>query len=168
MFSIISTFAFPDDTSMFLLMLAVVTFTFNFVSFYFVRLLPPRSSTPSGLGRHGQSDCQVLRRARSHDNHGQHPSAGRDSSDGPSNADRYDGAAADSTADTHENSSLLSKSSGSGLEDNGYRLGMSDAEPLMAVDVRGLALLKKLEFWQLFLLFGLLSGIGLMNIKYDA
>ena len=153
---------------MFLLMLAVVTFSFNFLSFYFVRLLPPDSSTPSGLGRHGQSDCQVLRRARSHDNHSQPPSAGRDFNEGSSIADRYDGAAADSTADTHENTSLLSKSSGSGLEDYEYRLAMSDADPLMATDVRGLALLRKLEFWQLFLLFGLLSGIGLMNIKYDA
>lgn len=34
------------------------------------------------------------------------------------------------------------------------------------LDVRGLALLPKIEFWQLFLTMGLLSGIGLMTIKY--
>lgn len=32
-------------------------------------------------------------------------------------------------------------------------------------DVRGLALLPRVEFWQLFLIMGLLSGIGLMTIK---
>lgn len=31
--------------------------------------------------------------------------------------------------------------------------------------VRGLALLPRIEFWQLFLIMGLLSGIGLMTIK---
>jgi hypothetical protein len=33
-------------------------------------------------------------------------------------------------------------------------------------DVRGFALLPKVEFWQLFLTMGLLSGIGLMTIKF--
>jgi hypothetical protein len=33
-------------------------------------------------------------------------------------------------------------------------------------DLRGLALLPKVEFWQLFLTMGLLSGIGLMTIKF--
>jgi hypothetical protein len=34
------------------------------------------------------------------------------------------------------------------------------------VDIRGLAMLRKVEFWQLFLTMALLSGIGLMTIKY--
>ena len=34
------------------------------------------------------------------------------------------------------------------------------------IDIRGVALLKTRQFWQFFSLFGLLSGIGLMNIKY--
>ena len=33
------------------------------------------------------------------------------------------------------------------------------------LDIRGLALLPRVEFWQLFLLLGLLTGIGLMTIK---
>ena len=32
-------------------------------------------------------------------------------------------------------------------------------------DVRGLAMLRFVEFWQLFLTMALLSGIGLMTIK---
>jgi hypothetical protein len=34
-----------------------------------------------------------------------------------------------------------------------------------SVDVTGLALLPRPDFWQLFLLMGLLSGVGLMTIK---
>lgn len=34
-----------------------------------------------------------------------------------------------------------------------------------APDIRGLAMLPKVEFWQLFLTMALLSGIGLMTIK---
>lgn len=33
-------------------------------------------------------------------------------------------------------------------------------------DIRGLALIRRPEFWQLFLMMGLLSGIGLMTIKW--
>lgn len=33
-------------------------------------------------------------------------------------------------------------------------------------DIRGLAMLRTVEFWQLFLTMALLSGIGLMTIKY--
>lgn len=32
-------------------------------------------------------------------------------------------------------------------------------------DIRGLAMLAKVEFWQLFLAMALLSGLGLMTIK---
>jgi hypothetical protein len=35
------------------------------------------------------------------------------------------------------------------------------------LDVTGLALLYKIEFWQLWILMGLLTGVGLMTIKLD-
>ena len=34
------------------------------------------------------------------------------------------------------------------------------------IDITGLALLSKSEFWQLWVLMGLLTGVGLMTIKY--
>ena len=37
-----------------------------------------------------------------------------------------------------------------------------------STDVTGLALLYKPEFWQLWVLMGLLTGVGLMTIKYVA
>jgi hypothetical protein len=33
------------------------------------------------------------------------------------------------------------------------------------LDVTGLALLYKIEFWQLWVLMGLLTGVGLMTVK---
>jgi hypothetical protein len=34
------------------------------------------------------------------------------------------------------------------------------------LDVTGLALVYRIEFWQLWILLGLLTGVGLMTIKY--
>lgn len=75
---------------------------------------------------------------------------------------------ANRNADTDETSSLVSKTTTPReSEDRSHEaempaeMGNSSHYP----DVRGLALLSKLEFWQLFLIMGLLSGIGLMTIK---
>lgn len=67
-----------------------------------------------------------------------------------------------------ETSSLLSKSSGSGPGDVPLQNG--DAKSTanhhsQHVDVRGLDLLSTMKFYQLWLLLGLLTGIGLMTIK---
>lgn len=35
------------------------------------------------------------------------------------------------------------------------------------VDIRGLALLRSISFWHLFIIMGILAGVGLMTIKYD-
>lgn len=70
--------------------------------------------------------------------------------------------------DTDETSSLMSKSSTSssrgtpGQED----VSKPDAGHVSHhLDIRGLALLSKLEFWDLFLMMGVMCGIGLMTIK---
>lgn len=68
-----------------------------------------------------------------------------------------------------ETSSLLSKSSGSTPGDIPYqdaKAKAADDHDSHHVDIRGLALLSKMEFYQLWLLLGLLTGIGLMTIKY--
>lgn len=39
-----------------------------------------------------------------------------------------------------------------------------DSRP--TVEITGFALMREYEFWQLFLLLGVLAGIGLMTIKY--
>lgn len=149
---------------MFLLMLAIVTFALNSVSFFFVRLLPPHSTTSAQMGD-GQSDSQVLRSSKSHDGYSQHAISGGKSTEASSSRDEYGGPAEDLNVETHETSSLLSKSSDSSPEEYGF--GRRTAKDFQSeeADIRGLALLARSEFWQLFLVFGLLTGIGLMNIK---
>lgn len=69
---------------------------------------------------------------------------------------------------TEETSSLLSKSDGSGPGDVPYQNGEAKSAIIHDshhLDIRGLALLSKIEFYQLWLLLGLLTGIGLMTIK---
>ena len=69
---------------------------------------------------------------------------------------------------TEETSSLLSKSSGSCPGDMSY--DEDEAKSTMDhdshdVDIRGLALLSHIKFYLLWLLLGLLTGVGLMTIK---
>ena len=71
------------------------------------------------------------------------------------------------TEDSEETSSLLSKSSGSGPGDSPYpdeetKKAAHDSHQL---DIRGLSMLVHVKFWQLWMLLGLLTGIGLMTIK---
>lgn len=73
-----------------------------------------------------------------------------------------------SSTDADETSSLMSKSSISDLGDvccqeDGAKV--SRGHDSHRLDIRGMALLRKVEFWQLFAMLGLLTGIGLMTIK---
>jgi hypothetical protein len=70
--------------------------------------------------------------------------------------------------DTEETSSLLSQSSSSAPGDLDSRESdVSDATGLNSrrLDISGLALICTIKFWQLFILLGLLAGVGLMTIK---
>ena len=71
------------------------------------------------------------------------------------------------SADVNETSSLLHKASSNLSRDPPVDEETLDVGPNVPhSDVRGLAMLARLEFWQLFLIMALLSGIGLMTIKY--
>ncbi|KAH8894053.1 MFS general substrate transporter [Thozetella sp. PMI_491] len=78
--------------------------------------------------------------------------------------------AEDEDRDDHtETSSLMSKSSS--LPGDVLVQSSVDMDRSHRVDIRGLQLLKSLEFWQLFTIMGILAGIGLMtinNIGHDA
>ena len=69
---------------------------------------------------------------------------------------------------TEETSSLLSKSSGSCPGDISYNedeVKRATDHSSHKVDIRGLALLSHMNFYQLWLLLGLLTGVGLMTIN---
>lgn len=80
-----------------------------------------------------------------------------DSSDSPTNL-----------KDLDETSSLISRDSASvprdvpSQERDAQHMSGHDSRH---VDVRGLVLLRKVEFYQLFLMLGLFTGMGLMTIK---
>jgi hypothetical protein len=63
-----------------------------------------------------------------------------------------------------ETSSLMSNSSS--LPGDVLVQSSVDMDRSHRVDIRGLRLLRQLEFWQLFSIMGILTGIGLMTIKY--
>ena len=183
-FSAISQFAFPDNTSDFLILLAVGTFAMTFLGCFVLRIVPHASaySAVSTHESHGRRDSNPLQRTKSGDSRlnatrlSQEP--GRQSATMQDSALLHDGISKRSSshneasevpdADTDETSSLMSKSSTSGPEDVPYQddTAKPDAgHDSHHLDIRGLALLSKVEFWQLFLMLGLMCGVGLMTIK---
>lgn len=168
----VSTLVFKDDTGRFLLLLACGTSILSFVSIPFLRIFPsePYSSVPhTNPGE--PTESRRMRR----------PSAPEDSDPNIHNSTGYDNvqsahARTQSVTSNHhptvhphetdETSSLVSKSdirpSFDTLDDDFLDDVALDAHH---PDIRGLAMLKHVEFWQLFMTMALLSGIGLMTIK---
>lgn len=182
----ISSFAFPDNTSDFLLLLAAGTSGMALISMFFLRVIPHSSSysrVPSHEGRERSDSDQLYRTKSGESRHsGEYlseergrPSAVAITPDAEIHQDeiRKDCAVSHkspkvSGTDTDETSSLISKSSVDDLGDITYR--EDGAEGVTApdshrLDIRGMAMLPKVEFWQLFAMLGLLTGIGLMTIK---
>lgn len=179
-FSAVSWIAFPDNTSDLLLLLAIATFTMIFVGTFFLRVIPnspPYAPIIDRDERSGSDSSTLLKRTKSEETRnstsrsshepGTQPETISYHTGDPMDFKRLDEAEAPNTG-TEETSSLLSKSSGSGPGDVPYqnRDAKSVSEPdSHHVDIRGFALLSKMKFYQLWLILGLLTGIGLMTIK---
>lgn len=69
----------------------------------------------------------------------------------------------DGDQESDETSSLMSKTSS--MSGDVYVSSHIDMDRSHRVDIRGMRLLKSLDFWQLFSIMGIMSGIGLMTIK---
>jgi hypothetical protein len=67
------------------------------------------------------------------------------------------------STESDETSSLMSKSTSSSSGDISEETIVKDHAH--RVDIRGIKMLPLIEFWQLFALMGILTGIGLMTIK---
>lgn len=157
----------PSGTYNFLILLAVGTVVLPLLSFPFLRVLPPTSYHQ--LAKH---DRQVLHRTRSSGG----PSY--DSSEEPGAPHHHHKAPSSTSTESHdpeagpdlgdEQSSLISRSSADDVEDlSSSKHTQTDANHESPhLDIRGFALLPLPEFWQLFSMLGLLTGIGLMTIKY--
>ncbi|KAL4870069.1 hypothetical protein BDV12DRAFT_166540 [Aspergillus spectabilis] len=180
-----SAILFHSDTGRFLLLLAVGTSLINFFSVPFMRLFAPAPKVPYFSVLPPRSiESRPLRRPRSTDlrsDHGDFDEAGMQTSTtifsqsavhsrSHSTASHSQPAAG---PDFDELSSLVSKTPSRTSEDIFHERdaaedddGLSDVAPdSHQPDIRGLAMLRKIEFWQLFLTMALLSGIGLMTIN---
>ncbi|RAK96408.1 putative MFS transporter [Aspergillus ibericus CBS 121593] len=179
--STVSAVLFKDDTGRFLLLLALGTCILNLVSIPFLRILPPSEPyMPLGRSRSPGVESRRLRTTRStefrhslddSDEAGTQPSITYESC--PPAHGRSHSVVSNPPGhnpDIDETSSLVSKvpsrQSQELLNEHDEEDALSDVSPNSPhPDVRGLAMLPKIEFWQLFLTMALLSGIGLMTIN---
>ncbi|CAI7667450.1 unnamed protein product [Penicillium palitans] len=163
----LSTLVFKDDTGRFLLLLALGTSILSFASIPFLRILAsePYSSIPHNAHEHNPSDLRSV--PEDSDLHGstafdreQYPAHARSHSVASNSQGR-------AFANDDETSTLVSKHdrprpSFDTLDDDFLDEVAIEAHQN---DIRGVAMLRKVEFWQLFLTMALLSGIGLMTIN---
>ncbi|KAH8597243.1 major facilitator superfamily domain-containing protein [Bisporella sp. PMI_857] len=167
-FSMFAQFVFPGNTGHFLLVLSCGTFGLTFVSFFFLRVLPhahyaPLSSSESSNRLHRTKSEESKYRARQ-----ALLEPGRSISGAPETEEgdppSYQGIRSEAHEGVlSETSSLMSSPASSSpgdvieepvIKDHAHR-----------VDIRGWKMLPLLEFWQLFCLMGILTGIGLMTIN---
>lgn len=170
-FSMIKQFIIPGSTGDFLLLLACGTFGLVFISIFFLRVLPhPHySALPSGnrLHRTKSEDSRYRAERPLEEEPGMSEFVNEHLDQRAAPYQHHVDAEAPEDpvmSETDETSSLMSKSSCSSpggvpleesfIKDHAHR-----------VDIRGLKMLPMIEFWQLFVLMGILTGIGLMTIK---
>ncbi|PLB55743.1 MFS general substrate transporter [Aspergillus steynii IBT 23096] len=185
--STISAVIFKDDTGRFLLLLAIGTCILNLISIPMIQIVPPYEPYASvSRGRSPGVESRRLLKTKPSDlrsNHDDSDLAGTQSStafDAPpsSHHERSPSAASNTHAlpgpksDLDETSSLVSKANSRNSRDSHDHDADDDDDALSDVapdsphpDIRGLAMLPRIEFWQLFLTMALLSGIGLMTIN---
>lgn len=85
---------------------------------------------------------------------------------GAANAARGSPDEASGADDVDETSSLMSRSStASSMPGDVLVQSTVDLDRSHRVDIRGWALMRNAEFWQLFCIMGILAGVGLMTIK---
>lgn len=159
-YTLLSGLAFPGKTSSLLLLLSVGTSCLVLVSVPFLHIVGhnarysvlPTNEDSSGLpGR----DSNQLHRTKS--------GGGKYSGSSLPQQEQVDDNSQDvGSVDADENSSLMSGPGDISAEDDARIHGTHHSH---RPDVTGLALLLKIEFWQLWTLLGVLTGVGLMTIN---
>jgi len=138
----LSSLLFPNDTSAYLLLLAIGATTLVFIGLIFLRVVPTTTAYDAVATDDGTSNR--LRRTSSHSRHSSKASTGGE-------VGRED-----------ERASLVS-SDGSvpGDMENIKAHAVHHHKP----DITGWILLRTPKFWQLWIILGLLCGVGLMTIN---
>ena len=176
LFGTIGTFAFKDDTSKLLVLLGIGTCLLPVVSFPFLRVYSRGIYDHARLRESlASSESRALDRSRSSESRKRllsRPSHSIPSGPvillSPPEEDLKDQLDEDDPSFDHEGASLVSKPSHPEMGD-AHAPEISDGvfsdHYLAKLNLRGLALLPHPEFWQLFLMMGLMTGVGLMTIK---
>ncbi|KAF3482816.1 uncharacterized protein GIQ15_02140 [Arthroderma uncinatum] len=173
-FSAVSAMAFKDDTSQFLLLLAVGPSSLILACAYFLQILPPPPSY-SAVANGEYPESNVLQSIQPAENI-------QVASETDSNRAIASSSSAQVTAplpaecpavpnasdaEADETSSLMSRARS--LSDSGSYLQPQSSKPSgtdhASTDIRGMRLLPTPQFWQLFLLLGISTGVGLMTIN---
>ena len=169
-FSVLSSLAFPDGAGGFLLALSGGTFLMILLSSFALRTVPITAgytALPTRPDSKGRSNSSTLLRTKSASSR----SSKQDLTPEPgtqyaavSGANSSRSSVVEEDCDTE-----VPKKAKSDAEDFCHRdieAGESKtAHESLYADVRGLAMVKYSEFYELFLLIGMLTGIGLMTIK---
>ncbi|CAG7945381.1 unnamed protein product [Penicillium nalgiovense] len=157
----LSALIFKDDTGHFLLLLALGTSILSFASIPFLRILASEAYSSVPHNSHESSDLRpVPEDSELPFENEQYPAHARSHSVASNSQGR-------AFANDDETATLVSKNdqprpSFDTLDDDFLDEVAMEAHQ---TDIRGLAMLRKVEFWQLFLTMALLSGIGLMTIN---
>lgn len=187
-FSLVGSVFFPGSPGKFLLLLATGTFGMIFTGFFFLRVLPQApayQAVPADSGRplssHSRSsrgsfepgmlpeNATASTSARSRSPDPEESARGKSldmGSDLPVGANDDAHPSGIIPRESEETRSLLSPPTAtSSLAGDILVQNSVDIDRSRRVDVRGWDLLTNLEFWQLFIIMGILSGIGLMTIN---
>lgn len=170
-FSMFSQFVMPGDTGDFLMLLACGTFGIVFVGFFFLRVLPhshystvstaPRDASNRLHRTKSEESKHRAEQARLEPGRSTFVAAHIHKPQVLNHNDIGVEAPEGSMSETDETSSLMSKSTTSSLGDEEINV----KDHAHRVDIRGFHMLPLIEFWQLFALMGILTGVGLMTIK---
>ncbi|KAL8762198.1 MAG: hypothetical protein Q9184_001756 [Pyrenodesmia sp. 2 TL-2023] len=176
-FTSISAFAFPDNTSTFLLVLSIGSLGMCYVSVAFLRVVPYTPRYTNVATHEERRSSNPLQRTKSMEDNltarpndeepvmqSYDPLASTTSMSASTRSSEDLGTLEASNLEPIETSSLISSTPGDvPYKDNATKTtSHHDSHHL---DIRGFALLGHTEFYQLWLLLGILTGIGLMTIK---
>lgn len=162
-FATLASLAFGDSVGDFLLLLAVGTLCLNAASFFFMRLIPTTPAYAAAVTREARprlsrSNLSKLRRTKSADGDRPPTPGTQPHARGRQGHELTATSARGESADEH--SSLVSKASTASSDDD----HLPHPTP-QRLEITGLAIVRTVEFWQLFILLALLAGVGLMTIK---
>jgi len=159
-FSMLSQFLFPGDPKVFLMLLATGCFGMTFIGFFFLRVLPHAAYSHLGSGTTlVRTDSNQLERTDSVES----KRARRREAEFEPDVE-VEASAPGMGLETDETSSLMSN----GSSNVGYITEVRasvDKDHSHHIDIRGLKMLPKAEFWFFFALMGILTGVGLMTIN---